>query len=163
MTREGGTWSGNFWKTGERLIEKWQKLWRPSQGRKQQHNKRRKQNKRTHRQLLWKPIPSKRAKGRNNRLERDNKHQNKTTTKTNRKVYHKTIYHERTKQHKPQDLQWNNQNKQIPEQLNEGEIIRVYKGNIIKGKCSNERGITISSNMGETDERLYSTTESYRK
>ncbi len=34
----------------------------------------------------------------------------------------------------------------IPEEWQEREIIRIYKG---KGKCSNERGITLSSNLGK--------------
>ena len=44
--------------------------------------------------------------------------------------------------------------KQIPEEWREGEIIRIYKGKGTKGKCSNERGITLSSNMGKLFERI---------
>ena len=44
--------------------------------------------------------------------------------------------------------------KQIPEEWREGEIIRIYKGKGTKGKCSNERGITLSSNMGKSFERI---------
>ena len=42
----------------------------------------------------------------------------------------------------------------IPEEWQEGEIIRLYKGKGIKGKCSNERGITLSSNFGKLYERI---------
>ena len=34
------------------------------------------------------------------------------------------------------------------------QIIRLYKGNGVKGKCSNERGITLSSNLGKLYERI---------
>ena len=44
--------------------------------------------------------------------------------------------------------------KVTPSQWQKGEIIRIYKGKGTKGKCSNERGITLSSNMGKTYERL---------
>lgn len=44
--------------------------------------------------------------------------------------------------------------KQIPEQWRFGEIQPIYKGKGTKGKCSNERGITISSNVGKLFERL---------
>ena len=42
----------------------------------------------------------------------------------------------------------------IPEQWTEGMLKRIYKGKGTKGKCSNERGITIASNMGKFFERL---------
>ena len=42
----------------------------------------------------------------------------------------------------------------IPEIWQEGEIIRLFKGKGIKGKCSNERGITLSSNFGKLYERI---------
>ena len=42
----------------------------------------------------------------------------------------------------------------IPPMWQEGEIIRIYKGKGEKGKCSNERGITLASNMGKVFERL---------
>ena len=38
----------------------------------------------------------------------------------------------------------------------EGEIIRLYKGKGVKGKCSNERGITLASNVGKVYERIIS-------
>ena len=41
-----------------------------------------------------------------------------------------------------------------PTQWQEREIIRLYKGKGIRGKCSNERGMTLSSNMGKVYERL---------
>ena len=41
-----------------------------------------------------------------------------------------------------------------PNQWNEGSLKRLYKGKGIKGKCSNERGITLASNMGKMFERL---------
>ena len=47
-----------------------------------------------------------------------------------------------------------NENMQIPEQWQEGEIKRLYKGKGEKGKCSNERGITLSSNYGKLYERM---------
>ncbi len=37
----------------------------------------------------------------------------------------------------------------MPVTWQEGEVLRLYKGKGQKGKCSNERGITISSNMGK--------------
>ena len=43
---------------------------------------------------------------------------------------------------------------QIPQEWQEGQIKRLYKGKGIKGKCSNERGITLSSNYGKLYERL---------
>ena len=44
----------------------------------------------------------------------------------------------------------------IPHQWQLGEIMRLHKGKkgSIKGKCSNERGITLSSNFGKVLERL---------
>ncbi len=42
----------------------------------------------------------------------------------------------------------------IPKEWKEGEVIRIYKGKGTKGKCSNERGITLSSNMGKLFERI---------
>ena len=42
----------------------------------------------------------------------------------------------------------------IPEQWKEGDLKRLYKGKGIKGKCSNERGITLASNVGKMFERL---------
>ena len=42
----------------------------------------------------------------------------------------------------------------IPEQWQEGEIKRLYKGKGKKGKCSNERGITLASNFGKLYERI---------
>lgn len=46
------------------------------------------------------------------------------------------------------------QTNKIPPQWLEGEIIRLYKGKGIKGKCSNERGITLASNFGKVFERI---------
>ena len=43
---------------------------------------------------------------------------------------------------------------EIPEQWQHGEIIRLYKGKGIKGKCSNERGISLTSNYGKVFERI---------
>ena len=42
----------------------------------------------------------------------------------------------------------------IPPSWEEGEIIRLYKGKGQKGKCSNERGITLASNIGKVYERI---------
>ena len=42
----------------------------------------------------------------------------------------------------------------IPKQWQHGSIITIYKGKGTKGKCSNQRGITLSSNIGKTMERL---------
>ncbi len=42
----------------------------------------------------------------------------------------------------------------IPDQWQEGEIKRLYKGKGNKGKCSAERGITLSSNFGKLYERV---------
>ena len=44
--------------------------------------------------------------------------------------------------------------REIPKQWLKGEVIRLYKGKGTKGRCCNERGITLSSNMGKTFERL---------
>ena len=43
---------------------------------------------------------------------------------------------------------------QIPQQWQHGEIKRLYKGKGTKGKCSNDRGITLASNAGKLFERL---------
>ena len=43
---------------------------------------------------------------------------------------------------------------EIPPSWLEGEIIRLYKGKGKKGKCSNERGITLASNFGKLYERI---------
>ena len=45
-------------------------------------------------------------------------------------------------------------NEEIPPAWEEGEIIRLYKGKGHKGKCSNERGITLASNVGKVYERI---------
>ena len=42
----------------------------------------------------------------------------------------------------------------IPEQWTEGSLKRLYKGKGTRGKCSNERGITLASNVGKIFERL---------
>ena len=42
----------------------------------------------------------------------------------------------------------------IPESWKSGRIITIYKGKGKKGKCSSERGINISSNMGKYFERI---------
>ena len=42
----------------------------------------------------------------------------------------------------------------IPKKWSEGKIIRIYKGKGKKRKCSNERGITLSSNSGKLFERI---------
>ena len=42
----------------------------------------------------------------------------------------------------------------IPDQWQIGEITRLYKGKGVKGKCSNERGITLASNFGKLFERI---------
>ena len=47
-----------------------------------------------------------------------------------------------------------NRKMNIPEIWQQGEICRLYKGKGIKGKCSNERGITLSSNFGKLYERM---------
>ena len=43
---------------------------------------------------------------------------------------------------------------EIPQPWKEGRIVRIYKGKGAKGKCSSERGITVSSNMGKLFERI---------
>ncbi len=43
---------------------------------------------------------------------------------------------------------------EIPDQWKKGLIKRLYKGKGTKGKCSNERGITLASNFGKTYERI---------
>ena len=47
-----------------------------------------------------------------------------------------------------------NQNMNIPRAWTEGNIKTIYKGKGHKGMCSNQRGITLSSNMGKIYERL---------
>ena len=42
----------------------------------------------------------------------------------------------------------------IPDQWQIGEITRLYKGKGVKGKCSDERGITLASNFGKLFERI---------
>ena len=42
----------------------------------------------------------------------------------------------------------------IPKKWSESRIIRIYKGKGKKGKCSNERGITLSSNSEKLFERI---------
>ena len=42
----------------------------------------------------------------------------------------------------------------IPEQWQHGEIITFYKRKGAKGKCSNQRGITLASNFGKLYERI---------
>ena len=46
------------------------------------------------------------------------------------------------------------QTEEIPDEWQEGNIITMYKGKGMKGKCSNERGITLSSNFGKLYERI---------
>ena len=43
---------------------------------------------------------------------------------------------------------------EIPQAWEEGEIIKLYKGKGVKGKCSNERRITLASNVGKVYERI---------
>ena len=45
-------------------------------------------------------------------------------------------------------------NAEIPDEWQHGEITRLYKGKGTKGKCSNERGITLASNIGKLFERI---------
>ena len=47
-----------------------------------------------------------------------------------------------------------NKSMEIPQIWQKGEIHRLYKGKGMKGKCSNERGITLSSNFGKLYERI---------
>ena len=42
----------------------------------------------------------------------------------------------------------------IPDQWLSGNITRLYKGKGTKGKCSNERSITLASNVGKLFERM---------
>ena len=49
------------------------------------------------------------------------------------------------------------QEQKIPKSWETGTITRLYKGKGTKGKCSNERGITVSSNMGKLFERIINT------
>ena len=44
--------------------------------------------------------------------------------------------------------------KNIPDEWRKGIITRLYNGKGKKGKCSNERGITVSSNIGKVYERI---------
>ena len=46
------------------------------------------------------------------------------------------------------------ESQEIPKQWLHGEVTTIYKGKGTRGKCSNERGITLSSNLGKTFERL---------
>ena len=41
-----------------------------------------------------------------------------------------------------------------PQEWQRGEILRLYKGKGKKGKCENERGITLASNVGKLYERI---------
>ena len=41
-----------------------------------------------------------------------------------------------------------------PDSWRIGHIKRLYKGKGVKGKCSNERGITLASNFGKLYERI---------
>ena len=41
-----------------------------------------------------------------------------------------------------------------PDEWQKGHIKRLYKGKGKKGMCSNERGITLASNMGKMYERI---------
>ena len=43
---------------------------------------------------------------------------------------------------------------EIPDEWQHGEITRLYKGKGKKGQCSNERGITLASNIGKLFERI---------
>ena len=44
--------------------------------------------------------------------------------------------------------------KKVPDTWRKGEITKIYKGKGKKGKCSNDRGITVSSNVGKVYERI---------
>ena len=46
------------------------------------------------------------------------------------------------------------QTQDIPPDWQMGSVTRIYKGKGTKGKCSNERGITVSSNFGKLFERI---------
>ena len=43
---------------------------------------------------------------------------------------------------------------ETPDEWKEGTIIRIYKSKGVKGQCANERGITLSSNLGKLYERI---------
>ena len=43
---------------------------------------------------------------------------------------------------------------EIPQEWKHGRIIRIYKGKGKKGQSCNERGITLSSNLGKLVERI---------
>ena len=43
---------------------------------------------------------------------------------------------------------------EIPQEWKHGRIIRIIKGKGKKGQCCNERGITLSSNLGKLFERI---------
>ena len=45
-------------------------------------------------------------------------------------------------------------NKEIPDQWQKGQIIRLFKGKRQRGMCSHERGITLASNFGKLFERI---------
>ena len=45
-------------------------------------------------------------------------------------------------------------NEDIPQSLEEGEIIRLYKGKGVKGKWSNEREITLAISVGKVLKRI---------
>ena len=47
-----------------------------------------------------------------------------------------------------------NREMEIPQEWQKGEICRIYKAKGTKGKCSNERGITLSSDFGKLYERM---------
>ena len=44
--------------------------------------------------------------------------------------------------------------KETRDEWKEGTIIRIYKGKGTKGQCANERGISLSSNLGKLYERI---------
>lgn len=62
---------------------------------------------------------------------------NKRNMETVRKIFNKII-----------------KDAEIPNQWQNSNIIRFYKGKGTKGKCSSERGITLSSNVGKIFERI---------
>ena len=43
---------------------------------------------------------------------------------------------------------------EIPHSWEEGEMINLYKGKGLNGKCSNKRGIRLASNVGKLYERI---------
>ena len=43
---------------------------------------------------------------------------------------------------------------ETPDEWKEGTFIRIYKGKGVKGQCANEKGITLSSNLGKLYERI---------